>query len=158
VTAPGTALDLESRLALAEDTSAIEAFLVAVAGRLHPQSPGAAEPIEDDGARWVELHPAADPEQTYVVRLIWHAYPHAAPSVTFVPEVGACPGEMAAWPRIPGYRAPNDICMPFTAEGYALHVEWTTGPQAWDTTGNPFLRVVTQIQDDLDNRYQGRAA
>lgn len=156
--APRTSLDLESRLALAEDAAAIEAFLAPVAGRLHQQSPGAAGVIEDDGARWIELHPAADPEQTYVVRLIWQTYPHAAPSVTFVHQVGDCPGNMAAWPRIPGYRAPNDICMPFTAEGYALHVEWTTGPQAWDRTGNPFLRVVTQIQDDLDNRYQGRAA
>jgi hypothetical protein len=158
VSAPGTTLDLESRLALAEDAPAIESFLGPVAGRLHPQSPGAAGVIEDDGGRWLELHPAAHPEQTYVVRLTWKAYPHAAPSVTFVLEVGGSPGDMAAWPLIPGYRAPNDICMPFTAEGYAVHPEWTTGPQAWDSTGNPFLRVVTQIQDDLDNRYQGRAA
>lgn len=152
-----TAVDLESRLALAEDSVATDAFLAGVAGRLHPHSSGADVATEGDGICWVELHPAADPGQTYVVRLVWQAYPHAAPSVTFVREVGGRAGDAAAWPSIPGYRAPNDICMPFTAEGYAIHPEWTTGPQVWDRTGNPLLRVVTQIQDDLDNRYQGRA-
>jgi hypothetical protein len=48
--------------------------------------------------------------------------------------------------------------MPFTAEGLALHPEWRTGPDAWTPTPNPYLRVVTQLQDDLDNRYAGRAA
>ena len=59
---------------------------------------------------------------------------------------------------VPGYRAPGDICQPFTAEGFALHPDWASGPEAWSAEGNPFLRVVAQLQNDLYFRCQGRAA
>ena len=78
--------------------------------------------------------------------------------MTFLNGPRGTAGVAHAWPMIPGYRAPNDICMPFTAEGYVTHPEWRLGPHAWAATGNPFLRVVQQLQDDLDYRYQGRAA
>jgi|GraSoiStandDraft_11_1057310.scaffolds.fasta_scaffold366497_2 hypothetical protein len=143
-------LDLESRLALEDDEPTVVAFLADHGGRVFVQ---VGEPAE----RWLVLRPAREPGEEYAARLKWTRHPHEPPSVTFTAGVGGPVGVMSAWPQIPGYRAPNDICMPFTAEGYALHVDWKTGPDAWDPTGNTYLRVATQLQDDLDHRYQGRA-
>jgi hypothetical protein len=148
-------LDIESVLGLAEDAPAVEDFLAEHGGKLHT-GPGGRE--EDDGIRWVEMSQRSPPEERYVARLAWTSYPYSPPSVLFADGVGGAVSQASAWPRIQGYRAPADICMPFTAEGYNLHPEWRTGPTAWKSTGNPFLRVVTQLQDDLDNRYEGRAA
>jgi hypothetical protein len=143
-------LDLESRLALEEDEPAVVAFLAQHGGRIFAQ-------VEEPAVRWLTLRPASESEQIYVARLTWTRHPHDPPSVTFTVGVGGDSGVVAAWPRVAGYRAPNDICMPFTAEGFALHVEWNTGPDAWVPNGNTYLRVATQLQDDLDHRYQGRA-
>lgn len=144
-------LDLESRLALDEDQHAVVAFLAERAGE------AIIDPA-DDATRWVILHPSIQRAERYVARLVWTVYPHRPPSVLFVTDVGGQLGVASAWPLIPGYRAPNDICMPFTSEGYGLHAEWATGPDAWQIAPNPYLRVVTQLQDDLDHRYQGRGA
>jgi hypothetical protein len=111
----------------------------------------------DPAVYWITLHPQSDPEETYVARLVWTRYPHSAPSVLFASSVGGEVGQARYWPIVPGYRPPNDICMPFTAEGLGLHTEWSSGPQAWIVQGNPFVRVAQQLQDDLDNRYGGRA-
>jgi hypothetical protein len=45
-----------------------------------------------------------------------------------------------------------------TAEGFALHTEWQSGPDAWPAEGNPFLWLAEMLQYDLDNSYMGRAA
>lgn len=147
-------LDIESQLALGEDTPAVVAFLAEHGGTLH----GPVDPDTDDGVRWVELSPRSAATERYVACILWVAYPHHPPSVFFVDGVGGPRGVPRAWPNIPGYRPPGDICMPFTSEGFNTHPEWRTGPTAWSSAGNPFLRVATQLQDDLDNRYQGRAA
>ena len=147
-------LDAESILGLADDTPAVQQFVAEHLGTFH----GPLDPEDDDGVRWVQLSPRATPTDRYVARIAWAQYPHAAPSVMFVDGVRGALGVASAWPKIAGYRAPGDICMPFTAEGYNVHPEWRQGPTAWQTTGNPFLRVVVQLQDDLDNRYEGAAA
>jgi hypothetical protein len=145
-------LDVESRLALDEDEAAVFDFLTRHDGAVTTDTADAA-------IRWLILHPRSAPTtETYFVRLRWTSYPHAAPSVVFATAVGGQTGISSAWPQIPGYRPPHDICMPFTAEGLALHSEWASGPDAWTAIPNPYLRVVTQLQDDLDNRYAGRAA
>ena len=154
-------LDAESRIALAADEVGVRAFLATVGGELirpdvNRQSIG--QPEVDDGVRVLELHPASASAEAYWARLHWTRYPHEAASVTFLDGPRGATGVARAWPMIPGYRAPVDICMPFTAEGYVTHPEWRFGPHAWTTTGNPFLRVIQQIHDDLDHRYQGRAA
>jgi hypothetical protein len=143
-------LDVESRLALDEDEAAVTDFLARHGGTVTTDQ-------DDPAIRWVTLHPRATPTETYFVRLRWTSHPHAAPSVLFATAVGGQLGISSAWPQIPGYRPPNDICMPFTAEGLALHAEWASGPDAWTPTPNPYLRVVAQLQDDLDIRYAGRA-
>jgi len=144
-------LDVESRLALDEDEAAVVDFLARHGGAVTTDT-------ADRAIRWLSLHPRSAPTETYFVRLRWTSYPHAAPSVTFATAVDGQIGIGSAWPQIPGYRAPSDICMPFTAEGLALHPEWGSGPDAWTPSPNPYLRVVAQLQDDLDNRYAGRAA
>jgi hypothetical protein len=143
-------LDVESRFALADDEPAVMTFLENCGGDVTIDE-------TNQATRWLTMHPRAASDESYFVRLCWDKYPYAAPSVLFATAVGGELGVMRAWPLIPGYRPPNDICMPFTAEGYAIHQEWTNGPTAWDASGNPYLRVVEQIQNDLDNRYGGRA-
>lgn len=146
-------IDEESRLNLDDDRPAVEEFLAEFGEEL-VQRP---EDV-NIGVYWIKLHPRSAPQETYVARVAWTRYPDAAPSVKFADAVGGSLGVVKAWPNCNGYRPGNfDICKPFTAEGFALHPEWRTGPHAWRTTGNPFLFVVAQIQDDLNHRYQGRA-
>ena len=107
---------------------------------------------------WATMHPRSAPEEHYYVRVAWDAYPHAAPSVKFADSVGGRLDVTRAWPVIAGYRAGSfDICKPFTKEGFNLHPEWRTGPEAWRTSGNPFLWVVSVLQLDLNKNYGGRA-
>jgi hypothetical protein len=59
-----------------------------------------------------------------------------------------------------GFRPTSlDICMPFTAEGFAIHPDWSTSSQAWIAQGNPFLAVVRELQRQLNSpSYRGRFA
>ncbi len=143
-------VDIETRLALQDDVKVVREFLEEHDGTV------TVDP-RDPAVYWLSLHPRSALNETYFVRLGWSWYPHGAPSVLFASGVAGELGQARYWAVIPGYRPPNDICMPFTAEGFGLHPEWAIGPHAWITEGNPFLRVAQQLQDDLDNRYGGRA-
>jgi hypothetical protein len=144
--------DQETLLNLAADEMAAAAFLAGNGGHL-TRDPA------DAAVYWLRMRPAGVPSEIYYVWVAWSAYPHKAPSVKFADSVGGSVTVTSAWPVIPGYRpASFDICKPFTAEGYALHAEWRTGPDAWPTTGNPFLWVTEILQYDLDNHYSGRSA
>jgi hypothetical protein len=144
--------DQESLLNLAADEVAVSAFLAGNGG--HLTRDGA-----DTAVYWLRMRPASAPSEVYYVRVAWSAYPHEAPSVKFADSIGGSLTVASAWPVIPGYRpASSDICKPMTAEGYALHAEWRTGPDAWPTTGNPFLWVAEMLQYDLDNHYGGRSS
>jgi hypothetical protein len=139
-------MDTETALALADDEIAVNSFLAENGGAM------ARDPAVP-GEYWLTLRPRPSPHEQFYVRVAWTVYPHRAPSVLFADCVGGALGIARAWPSISGYRAPKDICKPFTAEGFALHTEWV-----WPTSGNPFLWVVTVLQDDLDTKYVGRAA
>ncbi|MEA2236117.1 MAG: hypothetical protein QOC81_841 [Thermoanaerobaculia bacterium] len=146
-------IDEESRLNLEADRVAVYEFLAQLGGELVHRAD-----VDDGSLYWVRLRPRSAPEETYVARIGWSRYPQAAPSVKFADGVGGSLTVTRAWPVIAAYRAASfDICKPFTAEGFALHAEWRTGPQAWSMSGNPFLWVVSQLQDDLNHRYQGRS-
>jgi len=144
--------DQESLLNLAADEVAVAAFLASNDGYL----------IRDDkdaAVYWLRMRPAGAPSDVYYVRMAWYAYPHEAPSVKFADSIGGSSAVAGAWPVIPGYRSASfDICKPITAEGYALHAEWRTGPDAWPTSGNPFLWVTEILQYDMDNHYGGRSS
>jgi hypothetical protein len=144
-------MDRESALALEEDEPAVATFL----GR----NGASLERGKDDPARyWLTMRPRSAPAELYFVCITWTRYPHTPPSVKFADKVGGSLTVATAWPAITGYRPGSfDICKPFTAEGYLTHPEWMTGPEAWPTSGNPFLWVAETLQDDLDHRYGGRS-
>ncbi len=145
-------LDAESRINLEMDEVAVRAFLTERGGRLDR------DPTEA-GTYWLTITPRSEQHERYVVRVAWTTYPHDPPSVRFATEAGGSLTTTSAWPTIPGYRPGSfDICKPFTAEGFNIHPEWRAGPEAWRTSGNPFVHVATTIQYDVDNNYTGRSA
>lgn len=141
----------ESELALEADAEAVAAFLREHGGRLHGGE-------GSSGVCWLALVPTSDPDETYFARLAWSEYPGAPPSVKFARSIGvAVDDDPRAWPVVPGFRAQSfDICMPFTAEGFALHPEWAGTSEAWRSAGNPFLYVAATLQRLLDTQYSGR--
>ncbi len=144
-------VDAETKLNLEEDEVAVRNFLEEHGGRLE-RDPGG------PGVYWATLRPRSMPEEEYYAWLAWSGYPHAPPSVKFANRVGGRLDVTSAWPVAPGFRPTAfDICKPLTAEGFALHPEWRAGPEAWPTTGNPFLWVVQTLQHDLDTGYGGRS-
>ena len=145
-------LDRESELRLSSDAEAVVEYLSEHGGRLYvPPKDG------DRGEWWLELHPSADPTETYFVRALWFSYPGAPPSVKFSHELRGSLVDPTAWPNIPGYRPTAlDICMPFTQEGFSAHAEWRLSAEVWNGDGNPFLWVAQNLQRDLNNRYSGR--
>jgi hypothetical protein len=66
--------------------------------------------------------------------------------VQFASAIGGGTADAHHWPSAAGFRAPNDICKPFTAEGQALHPEWAS---AWRRDGNPFLWVAETLHGDI---------
>lgn len=142
--------DAETLLNLADHEAAVTEFVAEHGGRLQRDQ-------NDPSVYWLDIRPGSAPAERYYARVAWRVYPHAAPSVLFADGIGGSLGVTHAWPQISGYGAPQQICKPFTAEGYALHPEWAAGPDAWPTDGNPFLWVAETLQYDLDNAYQGRA-
>jgi hypothetical protein len=165
-------VDYESQLRLERDAAVVRAALEAAGGHLVHRvadSDNAANhdadcgddpdaPVDPPGLYWAVIQPT-DPDSAalFVARIHWTVYPDRAPSVLFATEVDGPTTELRAWPAATGYRPPNDICKPFTAEGQALHPEWATGAQAWPTDGNPFLFVVENLHDDI-NRVRGARA
>lgn len=144
-------MDLESSLNLEADEPQVVDFVREHGGDIERDG-------QQAGVYWLTLHPRSSPNESYYVRLAWQSYPHAAPSVKFADGVRGGLHSTRAWPVIAGYRPGSyDICKPFTAEAFALHPEWRTGPDAWRSEGNPFLWVVGMLQHDVDNHYQGRS-
>jgi hypothetical protein len=140
----------ETHLTLQADEEEVVEFLDEHGGLLLRE-------VDDSATYWAVLCPSSAPNETFCVRLGWTSYTDAPPSVRFHDCIGGVFTSPHAWPAIAGYRGGSwDICQPFTAEGFAVHPEWVSGPQAWRSTGNPFLYVVQTLQFDLNNRYQGR--
>ncbi|GLZ32029.1 hypothetical protein Lesp02_42170 [Lentzea sp. NBRC 105346] len=130
----------------------VEEFLASTSGRLVHR------PEDEDGAYWIMMQARGQSGEPFIARLVWTVYPLRPPSLLFADSVGGATNRPASWPSAAGYRAPNDVCKPFTAEGQALHPEWATGPHAWRASGNPFLYVVETVQGDIDRANGQRAA
>jgi hypothetical protein len=142
--------DLETTLALEHDLSQVQDAVAEHGASLKRD----AEP----GVFWLTMHPPAEPQETYFARIAWRSYPHSPPSIKFAETIGGRLDQSSAWPMVPGYRPGQlDICHPFTAEAHALHPDWAGGPEAWRSSGNPFLGVVLQLLHDITDRYEGRS-
>lgn len=145
-------VDAETRLNLEADEAAVREFLEEHHGRLDrdPNEPG---------VYWVTLRPRSAPREEYYARVAWSGYPHHPPSVKFADRIGGNLNITGAWPLIPGYRVTAfDVCKPFTAEAFGWHPEWSAGADAWKSSGDPFLWVVSVMQHDFDTAYEGRSA
>jgi hypothetical protein len=98
--------------------------------------------------------------EPYRLRLSCDGYPDTAPAIKPIDPVTGQSDHVRAWPACDGFRPVGDICMPLTAEGFALHPEWINDPALrWISTGNPILRVLEELQAQIDNptKYRGRA-
>ena len=142
----------DTLLSLEADDQAVISFLDEFGGLLLRQ-------VDAPGVYWAVMRPKSDPDELYYARVAWTAYPDQPASVRFHDGIGGSYADSRAWPQAPGYRVGSwDICKPLTAEGYALHREWASGPQAWSSAGNPFLWLVHALQNDLNHNYSGRHA
>lgn len=145
-------MDLESRLRLERDVPAVKAFLEPLGGDVVHRD------VDGDGLYWIALQPRDATADAFIARIAWTIYPSRPPSLLFATAVGGPTTDPRAWPAAPGYRAPGDVCKPFTAEGQALHPDWGNGPNRWRSEGNPFLYVVETVQSDIDRACGRRAA
>jgi hypothetical protein len=153
-------VDYESQLRLEGDAIAVRAALEAVGGQLTHRHGSLAEsdaPVDPPGLYWAVIQPSEPDFAVFVARVLWTVYPDRPPSLLFATEIGGPTNVGAAWPAAQGYRAPNDVCKPFTAEGQSLHGEWASGPNSWRSEGNPFLYVIETVQTDI-NRAKGARA
>lgn len=145
-------VDAETKLNLEADEATVRDFLKEYGGGLVDDS-------SEPGVYWVTLRPRSASQEEYYARVAWSSYPHSPPSVKFADRIGGNLNATGAWPLIPGYRVTAfDVCKPFTAEAFGWHPEWNTGPDAWRSSGNPFLWVVSTMQHDFDTAYGGRSA
>jgi hypothetical protein len=143
---------LEAQLSLEADVAAVVVALDGYDGTVLRDE-------HAEGLYWLVLKPSSDPRERFYARVEWADYTTLPASVRFCDGIRGPSEVNRAWPNIPGYRlGAFDICQPFTAEGFAVHPEWTNGPEAWRPTGNPFLYLANRLQFDLNNRYQGRHA
>lgn len=145
-------VDLESQIRLDRDSVAVHEFLAAGGGMLIRRAQ------DPPGLCWALVQPADRSRRPLVARLVWTVYPDRPPSLLFATEVGGPTSDPSGWPAAPGYRAPVDVCKPFTAEGRALHADWASGVHAWRSEGNPFLYVIETVQADIDRASGARAA
>jgi hypothetical protein len=106
----------------------------------------------------VTLAPARAPDEIFQVRLLWTRYPDCPPSLKFRDPNSGRLDMPQAWPVGRGFRPQNlDACVNWCAEGFVAHPEWKTDARfQWNPSGNPLLWVLRQLQEELDEHYQGR--
>jgi len=107
---------------------------------------------------WATIYPARAPTELFQARLLWRVYPGEPPSVKFRDPATGRLDLTSAWPQVRGFRPTSfDTCVNWSLEGFALHPEWRTDPRfRWDDRGNVLLKVLTYLQNELDDHYQGR--
>lgn len=102
----------------------------------------------------VTVAPLAHDEELFNARFRWSNY-FEPPSLKFL-DVKTGHEMPSAWPKCPGFRAASlDACLPWTAEGQALHPEWARS-HAYPKCDAPLQFALLTLQATLDNDYQGR--
>ena len=104
------------------------------------------------------MSPATAPSERFQARLLWTKYPDEPPSLKFRDPGTGRLDLPQAWPNVRGFRPQSlDACVNWCAEGFALHPEWKTDPKLrWNPYGNRLLYVLRQLQEELDDHFQGR--
>jgi hypothetical protein len=104
------------------------------------------------------MSPESAPTERFQARLLWTRYPDDPPSLKFRdPSTGRLDLPQA-WPIVRGFRPQSlDACVNWCSEGFALHPEWKADPRLkWNPNGNRLLFVLRQVQEELDDHFQGR--
>ena len=122
-----------------------------------------------DAARWelempgdievlATMSPASAPNERFQARLLWTKYPDEPPSLKFRDPGTGRLDLPQAWPVVRGFRPQSlDACVNWCLEGFALHPEWRSDPRfRWNPNSNALLRVLRQLQEELDDHFQGR--
>jgi hypothetical protein len=106
----------------------------------------------------VGLSPEGACQEHFQARLLWNKYPDEPPSLKFRDPVTGSIHSPRAWPLARGFRPQTlDACVNWCLEGFGLHPEWKNDPRLkWNPSGNPLLWVIRQLQEELDQHYQGR--
>jgi hypothetical protein len=106
---------------------------------------------------FLTLHPRTHPEELFRARLRWTDL-FKPPSLKFIDIATGSDTNPAAWPRSFGFRpASLDACLPWTAEGHALHPEWVnSAANAYPKVDAPLQFALLNLQASLDNTYSGR--
>lgn len=139
---------LQVKLAFMHDLEEVSA--VAAEHGWEVRSPG-------DGIAEVRMTSVID-KQSYWLRLVGSDYPQPCSILPFDPATGSTTVR-TAWPACTGFRPTNDLCLNLSSEGFTLHPQWATDlATAFDTSGNPLLRVLEELQLLLNTpgKYQGR--
>lgn len=105
----------------------------------------------------VVMHPQSKPTELYKARLRWGNL-FAPPSLKFVDLRNGADNDPSAWPRCYGFRPENlDVCLPWTAEGHALHPEWVNSVKhSFSRIEAPVQFALLNLQISLDKTYTGR--
>jgi hypothetical protein len=138
-----------SKLNLADDFA--EATGVSDASRWALEMPADLEVL-------ATLASASAPKEHFQARLLWTKYPDEPPSLKFRDPATERLDLPQAWPIARGFRPQSlDACVNWCMEGFALHPEWKTDPRfRWNPNGNPLLWILRQLQEELDDHFQGR--
>lgn len=106
---------------------------------------------------FLTLHPRTHPEEFFKARLRWTDL-FKPPSLKFIDTATGSDTNPAAWPKCFGFRPSSlDACLPWTAEGHALHPEWaTSAANAYPKVDAPLQFIVLNLQASLDNTFSGR--
>jgi hypothetical protein len=106
---------------------------------------------------FLTLHPVNHPKELFRARIRWSNY-FEAPSLKFVNLGNGSIADPQAWPLCFGFRPGSmDACLPWTAEGQALHPEWrNSSNQSFPTVEAPMQYALLRVQSALDISYQKR--
>jgi hypothetical protein len=104
------------------------------------------------------MSPSSAPNERFQARLQWAKYPDEPPSLKFRDPATGRLDLPQAWPIARGFRPQSlDACVNWCLEGFTLHPEWKADPRfRWNPNGNALLWVLRQLQEELDDHYQGR--
>lgn len=105
------------------------------------------------------MHPITKPTELYKARIRWTDY-FGPFSLKFVSMATGADSDPTAWPRCFGFRPTSfDACLPWTAEGHALHPEWKNSvTQGFPKVEVPMQHALLRLQLTMDNSYEGRGS
>ena len=105
----------------------------------------------------VVLHSSKAPDDLYKALISWTDYFRPF-SLKFLNMATGSDTDPTAWPVFFGSRPQAFVCcVPYTAEGHVLHLDWATLPQGrFEPPEMPLQFALLTLQRELDSTYEGR--